>query len=163
FPDLRPRLIVRQASSILWDQLMPHFFTSSSLTSAGSHLRVDGLSFSYADRRVLTDISFVVPPGDRVGLIGENGSGKSTLLRAVAGVLELDTEAGTLTAQHDEKAAIGLLHQEQPFSATETIEQSLQTAVATPRRAGSEIDALAVALANNPNDPAIADAYARAL
>lgn len=142
---------------------MPHFFTSSSLTSAGSHLRVDGLSFSYADRRVLTDISFVVPAGDRVGLIGENGSGKSTLLRAVAGVLEPDTGAVTINAPHDEKPTIGLLHQEPPFSATETIEQSLQTAVAKPRRAGSEVDALAVALANNPNDPAIADAYAGAL
>lgn len=86
---------------------MPHFFTSSSLTSAGSHLRVDGLSFSYADRRVLTDISFVVPAGDRVGLIGENGSGKSTLLRAVAGVLEPDTGAVTINAPHDENQPLG--------------------------------------------------------
>src|SRR5699024_3838628 len=116
----------------LWDQLMPHVFTSSSLTSAGSHLRVDGLSFSYADRRVLSDISFFVPAGARAGLIGENGSGKSTLLRAVAGVLEPDTGAVTINAPHDEKPTIGLLHQDPPFSATETIDQSLQTAVAKP-------------------------------
>ena len=62
---------------------------SSSLPSAGgssgSHLRVDGVSKSYPDRRVLTNISFSVAGGERAALIGENGTGKSTLLRLVAG------------------------------------------------------------------------------
>ncbi|NNG38162.1 ABC-F family ATP-binding cassette domain-containing protein [Flexivirga sp. ID2601S] len=43
------------------------------------------LTFSYADRRVLSGVDLVVPPGARVGLVGENGSGKSTLLRLLAG------------------------------------------------------------------------------
>ena len=74
---------------------MPHVLASSSFTATGSHLRVDGLSFSYPDRRVLTDLSFVLPAGARVGLIGENGSGKSTLLRTIAGVLK--PTSGTVT------------------------------------------------------------------
>lgn len=32
------------------------------------------------------DVSFVVRPGEAVGVIGHNGSGKSTLLRAIAGL-----------------------------------------------------------------------------
>src|SRR5690625_4682571 len=52
------------------------------------HLRADGISFSFPGRRVLTDISLVVPAGRPTGLLGENGSGKSTLLRILAGELE---------------------------------------------------------------------------
>ena len=38
--------------------------------------------------RILTDISFELKPGARLGLIGGNGAGKSTLLRLLAGIYQ---------------------------------------------------------------------------
>ena len=74
-----------------------------------THLRVDGISKSFPDRRVLTDVSLTVSAGEVVGLIGENGSGKSTLLRIIAGLLEAPTAgevfiAGQNCSALDDKA-----------------------------------------------------------
>src|SRR5690242_18038047 len=53
-------------------------------------LTVRGLTKSYGAIQVLQAISFVVNPGDRVGLVGPNGVGKSTLLRLLTHQEEAD-------------------------------------------------------------------------
>lgn len=54
-------------------------------------LQVSSLSFSYENSEVLTDINFLVEPGEYVTLIGPNGSGKSTLLKCLNRLLNTDS------------------------------------------------------------------------
>lgn len=51
-----------------------------------SILEVEGLTKTYPDFQ-LHDVSFVVPYGTIMGLIGENGAGKSTTINAVLGLI----------------------------------------------------------------------------
>ncbi|MBV9265020.1 MAG: ABC-F family ATP-binding cassette domain-containing protein [Acidobacteriaceae bacterium] len=46
---------------------------------------LDGVSFEIDGRRILSDLSFTLMAGTRLGLVGPNGSGKTTLLRLVRG------------------------------------------------------------------------------
>ena len=122
---------------------------------------------------MLTDVTFTVASCERTGLIGENGSGKSTLLRAAAGLLDPDRgSAGAVGAAPgpDEKAAVGLLHQEPPFGPDVSTREALESAVAPARNAAEEVDHAAAALgavaAGGVDVTAAeqaADRYARAL
>jgi ATP-binding cassette subfamily F protein uup len=53
-------------------------------------IELKGVSAGYpapdgGTRTVIDDVSWIVGPGDRVGILGENGAGKSTLLRVMCG------------------------------------------------------------------------------
>jgi energy-coupling factor transport system ATP-binding protein len=52
-------------------------------------LEVGGLSFSYGGVRILDEVSFAVPRGDFLAIVGANGAGKSTLLRHLVGLARL--------------------------------------------------------------------------
>lgn len=50
-------------------------------------VNVENVSFSYGDRKVIDDATWLIGPGDRYGLLGANGAGKSTLLEIIQGKL----------------------------------------------------------------------------
>ena len=47
----------------------------------------ENASFAYDGKTVVRDVSFAVPEGDFLCIVGENGSGKSTLLKGLLGLL----------------------------------------------------------------------------
>ena len=57
------------------------------------------VSFSYADRALLKDISFRLEDGQFVGILGPNGGGKSTFLKLALGILKPQSGTVTVTDQ----------------------------------------------------------------
>ncbi|MBO7482476.1 MAG: ATP-binding cassette domain-containing protein [Kiritimatiellae bacterium] len=55
------------------------------------------ISVHYGHQDVLTNVTFRVNKGDRVGVVGPNGSGKSTLFKIVLG--EMSTDTGELIVE----------------------------------------------------------------
>lgn len=51
-------------------------------------LRLEKIAVTFRDQPVLTDATWTVQTGDRIGLVGANGAGKTTQLRVLAGELE---------------------------------------------------------------------------
>jgi ATP-binding cassette ChvD family protein len=57
-------------------------------------VEVEHLSKGFGDRLLIDDLSFSIPPGAIVGVIGGNGAGKSTLFRMLTG--EEQPDSGTI-------------------------------------------------------------------
>ena len=51
-------------------------------------IEFDKVTLTYGGRRVLSDVSFSIPQGAFVGLLGANGAGKTTMLRAILGLIK---------------------------------------------------------------------------
>jgi ATP-binding cassette subfamily F protein 3 len=67
----------------------PHMHFGAVRRSGDLVLEVEGLAKSY-DRPLFRDLSFSLPRGRRLGIMGPNGSGKTTLLRVLLGEEEPD-------------------------------------------------------------------------
>src|SRR5688572_28728205 len=66
-------------------------------------LEVDGLSRSYGRLEAVSELTFVAPGGEILGLVGPNGAGKTSTLRCLAGIL-LPTRGRVRICGHDLRA-----------------------------------------------------------
>ncbi|WP_370274505.1 energy-dependent translational throttle protein EttA [Pararhodobacter marinus] len=62
----------------------------------GKVIEVENLNKHYGDRQLIENLSFSIPPGAIVGVIGPYGAGKSTLFRMITGNEEPDSGSVTL-------------------------------------------------------------------
>ncbi len=83
-------------------------------------LRFEQVDFSYQpDRQILFDVSFTIPPGRKLAVVGASGAGKSTLARLLFrfydvtdGRILLDGQDIRSVTQHSLRAAIGIVPQD---------------------------------------------------
>jgi len=66
-------------------------------------IEVNGISKSFGDKGLIDDLSFSIPAGSIVGVIGGNGAGKSTLFKLLAGIEQPDN--GTIRMGESVKLA----------------------------------------------------------
>jgi ATP-binding cassette, subfamily B, bacterial len=66
--------------------------TASVPCTLQSGIELDSVTFSYpeTDRRVLTDVSLILPAGSTIALVGENGAGKTTLVNLLTRMYDPD-------------------------------------------------------------------------
>lgn len=90
------------------------------LAVAGGEVRFENVSFAYDARRpILNDVSFTVPPGKMVALVGATGSGKSTIGRLLfryydvnAGRILIDGQDIREVTQDSVRRAVGIVPQD---------------------------------------------------
>ncbi|PCI23502.1 MAG: metal ABC transporter permease [SAR324 cluster bacterium] len=86
----------------------------------GAAIEFQGVSFGYTEQReILRNISFTVPPGKTVALVGPSGGGKSTLSRLLfrfydvsSGKILIDGQDICEVTQSSLRAAIGIIPQD---------------------------------------------------
>ncbi len=121
---------------------------------------LQNVTFEFGARAIVTDASWHIQPGERIGLIGYNGTGKSTLLKLLVG--QYTPSKGTVEKGRD--TTIGYLHQDLlSFDTSETITEVALGAFERVRALEKEIEVLGIALEANPEDNDILIKYTDAL
>ena len=90
------------------------------LAVRGAEVRVEHVDFGYEqNRRILHDVTFAIPAGHNVAVVGPSGSGKSTLARLLyrfydvdGGRITIDGQDIRSVRQNSLRAAIGIVPQD---------------------------------------------------
>lgn len=88
---LDDQLYLRDLQSFLGLPISVYTGTATAGPDPSAGLVVENVSFTYAEapRPTLHNVSFQIPPGQMVALVGQNGSGKTTLLKLVTRLYDL--------------------------------------------------------------------------
>lgn len=105
--------------------------SSSTLSTLEGHIQVNNLTFSYNGTPVLKNVSFEIPAGQTLAIVGRTGSGKSTLVNLLCRLYQVP-EAGIFIDGSDInnipletlRTHIGYVPQE-TFLFSETVQQNI--------------------------------------
>ncbi|MCG9737891.1 ABC transporter ATP-binding protein/permease [Shewanella insulae] len=91
--------------------------TSPKITQGS--LKFEGVSFRYGDRPILTDVSFEIPAGHKVAIVGDSGAGKSTIVKllfrfyeAQQGLITIDGHDTKTLTQDALRSAVAIVPQD---------------------------------------------------
>jgi len=118
-------------------------------------LSLEHISIQFGERVLFKDLSLIIGPHDRIGLVGSNGTGKSTLLKIVAGIIQAD--AGSLKKAR--YVTVGYLPQDGMVSSGRSLYHEAETAFDDILEVRQEMeDAHAQMTSNRPESEAYKDA-----
>ena len=114
-------------------------------------IELEGVSVTYGAGPTLIqaacDVSFRIPAGDALGLVGESGAGKSTVLRAVAGLIQhakgsvvIDGREFSNRRPRESRKIIQMVFQD-PYGSlhpNHTVDQTLSAPIAIHRLGNAE-------------------------
>ena len=98
-------------------------------------ISINQLTVDFGGFRLFEEISFLINPRDRIGLVGKNGAGKSTLLKIIAG--QMAATSGRVAMPKE--LTIGYLPQHMVYSDTQTVRQEAELAFSELKRIEKEI------------------------
>lgn len=136
------------------DMELPEKADAVELKDVGDGIVLENVTFSYDDRTILDNVSFTIPRGHVVAVVGETGSGKSTLANLIARFY--DVSSGRITIGGVDvrdctiaslRNMVGVVNQE-PIIFNETIRENI--AYGTPQATMEDIES-AAKLANAHN------------
>lgn len=118
-----PSVVSRQRLNLVLDEQLPApVGRQGALPRGPLGVRAVGVGYHYdadADTAVLSDVDFIIEPGEIVALVGSTGAGKSTLCSLVAGLMPPSVGSITLggvdvaeLSDRERTAAVALVFQE---------------------------------------------------
>jgi len=110
-------------------------------------IQVESVAKAYAGQQLFRELSWRIPDGQRIGLVGPNGVGKTTLCRLLAGVEEPD--AGRISRPRE--TTVGYLPQEVAGSADGSVLTETLSGFDEVWRVEREMEEVAAALSGAPH------------
>ena len=109
---------------------------------------IDNISKAYGDNQVLNNVTFALPQGQKVGLVGANGVGKSTLIKII--ISEIEPDGGEVRVASG--AEIGYLAQTLTAAAGLTIAELIDTTLGNIRQIEGRLRQLEAAMVQPGED-----------
>ena len=106
-------------------------------------ISLDNLTVSYGGWTLFDNISFLINPKDRIGLVGKNGAGKTTLLKLIVGLQQPTSGAVTKNGE----CTVGYLPQQMKVADTTTLAEETAKAFEEVLRLEAEIERLTAEIA----------------
>lgn len=94
-----------------------------------SLLKIENVSKSFDDKKIIDDISFNVQSGKIVGLLGKNGSGKTTILKMINDLLTIDKGSITVDGKKvgiQTKGIISYLPERTYLESSQTVKDAIK-------------------------------------
>ncbi|HBF88405.1 MAG TPA: glycosyl transferase family 2 [Bacteroidales bacterium] len=105
-------------------------------------ISINGLGILFGGFELFSDVSFMINPRDRIGLVGKNGAGKTTLVKVIAGLQGYDS--GNISMPTD--ITLGYLPQQMVCSNNKSVLEETTSAFSEILELEAEINYINVQL-----------------